>query len=259
MAKVAVFTIATNKYFEYWKNMIKSADKYLFLHDEVTFHVFTNFAPDSFNYELNRTKVVFHRIPDLKWPLATLNRYKYIHEYGANLDSEYFVHIDADMLIVPHESKSICSILEPEEVALIMHPGYWRINFPQRVFFYFKNFKYLFKDILLIIKYGHFGTWSMNRNSKAFVKRSNRKKYFCGAVWFGKKGTILELANNLSKLTDLDLGSGNIPTWNDESYLNYWATKNKFKTLNSSYCFAENYKNLEYLDPIIIALDKNKL
>jgi hypothetical protein len=56
-----------------------------------------------------------------------------------------------------------------------------------------------------------------------------------------------------------DLESKNIPAWNDESYLNNWATKNKFKILNSSFCFAENYKNLESLNPIIIALDKDKL
>lgn len=259
MSSISIFTIATNKYFEYWKNMVVSADKYLFLFDEVTFHVFTNFDSNLFENELKRVKIVFHRVPDLKWPQATLYRYKYIYEYGTNLESDYFAHIDADMLIVPHNSKPISSLLEEEEVGLVMHPGYWRVNFPERVFFYLNNFKYLLKDILLIIKYGSFGTWSKNRNSKAFVKRSDRKKYFCGAVWFGKKDAILELANELSKFTDLDLELNSIPAWNDESYLNYWATKNRFKNLNPTFCYDENYKNLEYLNPKIIALDKNKL
>ncbi len=259
MSKIAVFTIATNKYFELWKKMVKSADRYLFLEDEITFHVFSNFDQNSFDIELNRVSIVFHKIPDLKWPHATLFRYKYIYEHGQNLEFDYFVHIDADMLIVPHESESIFSILAGEEVGLVLHPGYWRIKFPRRVFFYLNNLKYFLKDTLLILKYGNLGTWSKNRNSKAFVERSKRKKYFCGAVWMGKKSVILELAQKLAEFTDSDLKSNSIPSWNDESYLNYWATRNRFKVLNPSFCYDQDYKNLECLNPKIIAIDKNKL
>ena len=226
MANVVVFTIATNKYFEYWKKMITSADRYLFLYDDITFHVFTNFGPQSFNNELKRVKIVFHKIPDLKGPKATLYRYRYIYEYGMKLESDYFVHIDADMLIVPHDSKPISSLLEQEEVGLVEHPGYWRVK---------------------------------NKKSKAFVSRVHRKKYFCGAVWFGKKDAILKLAYELATFTDLDLEWSYIPSWNDESYLNYWATKNRFKHLDPSFCYDESYKNLDYLNPKIIALDKTKL
>ena len=259
MANVAVFTIATNKYFEYWKKMITSADRYLFLHDDITFHVFTNFGPQSFNNELKRVKIVFHKIPNLKWPKATLYRYRYIYEYGMKLESDYFVHIDADMLIVPHDSKPISSLLEQEEVGLVEHPGYWRVNFPEKFFFYSSNLKFLLKDILLLIRNGNLGTWSKNKKSKAFVSRVHRKKYFCGAVWFGKKDAILKLAYELATFTDLDLEWSYIPSWNDESYLNYWATKNRFKHLDPSFCYDESYKNLDYLNPKIIALDKNKI
>jgi len=259
MANITVFTIATNKYFEYWKKMITSADRHLFLHDDITFHVLTNFGSQSFNNELKRVKIVFHKIPDLKWPKATLYRYKFIYEYGMNLESDYFLHIDADMLVVPHDSKPISSLLEQEEVGLVEHPGYWRVNFPEKFFFYSNNLKFLLKDILLFIRNGNLGTWSKNRKSKAFVSRVHRKKYFCGAVWFGKKDAILKLAHELATFTDLDLESNCIPSWNDESYLNYWATQNRFKHFDPSFCYDESYKNLDYLNPKIIALDKNKL
>jgi len=259
MSKIAVFTIATNKYFEYWKNMVISADRYLFLHDEVTFHVFTNYNQNSFDKELNRVKVIFHIIPDLKWPHATLYRYKYIYEYGINIENDFFIHIYADMLIVPHKSVPISELLGGNKVGLVLHPGYWRIKFPERIIFYINNFKFFLKDLVIIIKYGNIGTWSKNKKSKAYVKRFDRKKYYCGAVWFGKRNSILELANELQKFTESDLESKNIPAWNDESYLNYWATRNNFKNFDPSFCFEENYKSLEFLNPIIIALDKNKL
>ena len=100
--------------------------------------------------------------------------------------------------------------------------------------------------------------WSKNKSNKAFVKRLNRQKYYCGAVWFGKKDSILELANQLQNSTEFDLKNNNIPEWNDESYLNYWASINDHNTLSPSFCFEESYKNLFYLNPIIIALDKRK-
>ncbi len=239
--------------------MVISADKFLFLHDQVTFHVFTNHDKNSLNTELNRVEVVFHKIPDLKWPNATLYRYKYIYEWGINLEGDFFVHIDADMLIVPHKSVPISELLGENEVGLVLHPGYWRINFPERVGFYINNLKYFLKDLMIITKYGNLGTWCKNKKSKAFVKRTKRKKYYCGAVWFGKKNAILKLADELQKFTETDLKLNNIPAWNDESYLNHWAISNNFKNFDPSFCFEESYNNLDYINPIIIALDKNRL
>jgi hypothetical protein len=260
VAKIAVFTIATNKYFQFWESMVESADKYLFLDDELTFHVFTNINIEAsvFNKKLKRTSIIVHKIPNLVWPNATLFRYKYISEYGEDLKYDYFLHIDADMLIVPHINLTIAELLNGSSIALVSHPGYWRVSFPKNLSFYCRNFKYAIKDMILIVKYGNIGTWSKNKKSKAYVKRYNRKKYYCGAVWFGEKSSILRLANELHQYTNFDLEGSNIPTWNDESYLNNWASKNNFRSLTPSFCYEESYKNLEYLNPIIIALDKSR-
>jgi hypothetical protein len=258
--KVDLFTIATNKYFDYWLNMVKSADKFLFLEDELTFHVFTNVdVKQSFiESKLERVKVKVHTIPNLGWPLATLYRYKYILEYGKNLDSKYFVHIDADMVIVPHKSSKISSLLSNRSIALILHPGYWRIGFPKNLLFYCRNYKYFLKDLYLVTRYGNLGTWSTDQKSKAYVPRYWRRKYFCGAVWLGEKEEILKFASELDQYTDHDLQNNCIPIHNDESYLNYWASKNIFNSLPPSFCYEESYRNLEYLNPIIVAIDKKK-
>ena len=238
--------------------MVISADRYLFMSDDITFHVFTNsdFDLNVFNKNLKRVETVLHKIPDLGWPDATLYRYKYISEYGLDIEADYFVHIDADMLVVPHSSQPIKELLKNKSVALILHPGFWRVRYPKRFYFYAKNVKYIIKDIILYCSYGNLGTWGKNKKSKAYVRRSKRKRYFCGAFWLGEKFAIIKLSSELNTDTNIDLKSGNIPKWNDESYLNSWATKNDFEVLSPELCYEESYKNLEYLNPIIVALDK---
>ena len=172
------------------------------------------------------------------------------------LESDYFVHIDADMLVVPHDSKPISSLLEQEEVGLVEHPGYWRVNFPEKFFFYSSNLKFLLKDILLLIRNGNLGTWSKNKKSKAFVSRVHRKKYFCGAVWFGKKDAILKLAYELATFTDLDLQCSYIPSWNDESYLNWYASGNKHNELSPLFCSDGKVDQLFVEKPYIKAVHK---
>ena len=260
MSKIAIFTIATNEYSNYWWKMVKSADHFLFVNDELTFHVFTEKNLDSkeLNKKLKRSKIVVHKIPNLQWPLATLYRYKYIAKFGRTLNDDFIMHIDADMVVVSHKSFMISDILSQQSVALVRHPGYWRYRFPRNICFYFFNPFYIYKDIKLFIKYGNLGTWSKVKNSRAFISRTKRKEYFCGAVWFGKRKDIIKLAQELDNLTELDLKSGTTPIWNDESYLNYWATNNEIMSLQPSFCFAEDYKNLSNIDPFIIAIEKNR-
>lgn len=260
MSKIAIFTIATNKYSDYWWKMVKSADRFLFVNDELTFHVFTekNLDLNRLHKKLKRSKVVVHKIPNLQWPHATLYRYKYIAKFGNGLSDDFIMHIDADMIVVPHRGFKISEFLSNHSVALVRHPGYWRDLFPINIYFYIVNPVYIYRDAKLFIKYGNLGTWSKSKNSRAFISRAKRKEYFCGAVWFGRKKNIVELAQELDNLTDLDLRDGTTPIWNDESYLNYWATNNEKISLQPSFCFAENYKNLLNVEPFIIALEKDK-
>jgi hypothetical protein len=260
LSTVAVFTIATNKYYKFWENMLESADKHLFLHDELSFYVFTNIEVDvvELNKKLKRVKVFVHNIPDLVWPYATLERYKYIAEYGMGIQADYFAHIDADMFIVPHLSLPIEKLMKNKSITLVAHPGFWRVAFPEKIFFYGRNLRYILRDFKLVLEYGHLGTWSKNRKSKAFVTRSKRKQYYCGAFWFGKKDNILKLAEQLRDYTEQDLRNSSIPEWNDESYLNYWGSNQDHNTLTPSFCYEESYKNLIYLNPAVVALDKKK-
>jgi hypothetical protein len=161
--------------------------------------------------------------------------------------------------VVPNRDHNVYNFLKEKQISLVRHPGYWRVEFPDRISFYINFPKYFVKDIVGFIKFGGLGTWSRNRKSRAYVQRKNRNKYFCGAVWFGKKNEILSFANQLANLTELDLHKDSVPEWNDESYLNYWATKNIFTEIDSRFCYAEDYINLMYLNPTIIAVEKGWL
>ena len=257
---IAIFSVATNIYFDYWKNMVISADKYLFNQNAKHFHVFTDRQVDV-NFEKglsNKSKIHVHKISNLQWPLATLNRYKLISEIGPKIDNQVFMHLDADMIVVPNQDQDLGRFLKKKHISLIRHPGYWRVQFPNRFKFYINFPKFFVKDIILLLKFGGLGTWSRDGKSRAFVQRKNRSKYFCGAVWFGEKAEILKFVKELSTITDIDLDRGSIPAWNDESYLNYWATKNSFVELEPKFCYAEDYANLIYLNPTIIAINKTK-
>lgn len=258
MNSIAIFSVATNKYLNYWKNMVISADKYLFIENQKNFHVFTDqkIESDFLTSLSHKSNVTIHNIENLGWPLATLKRYELIKNYAENVPDEILMHLDADMIVVPNLFTNISEYVNEDQMTLVRHPGFWRVQFPERFFFYWRTPKFIIKDAYIYFKNGGLGTWCMNKDSNAFVKRNKRKNYYCGAVWFGTKGPFLDFVQSLSIKTEEDLKNKSIPKWNDESYLNYWASRRKFLELKPNFCFAEDYPNLMYLNPVIIAVNK---
>ena len=59
------------------------------------------------------------------------------------------------------------------------------------------------------------------------MRPSKRTAYAHGAFWGGPKEEIFTMCEVLAKLTDQDLMGNYIPTWHDESYLNFYNCKNK--------------------------------
>jgi hypothetical protein len=89
------------------------------------------------------------------------------------------------------------------------------------------------------------------------VARRNRKNYYCGGIWLGKKESVLDFAHNLYINVSKDYENDVTAVWHDESHLNRWASENVFKEHNPSYCFAEGYKNLDGLVGKITAVEKS--
>ena len=100
------------------------------------------------------------------------------------------------------------------------------------------------------------GSWESNASSSAFVTRKSRTQYFCGGTWFGKRGSILDLLNILSKQVESDLQNNLIANWHDESHLNRWSTENSHGIENPELCFDATYPQLRRLRPVITAVRK---
>lgn len=255
--KVSIFSIATNVYFDYWVSLYQSAEKKLFPDADVTFHVFTNRIPEAINTQELFKFAVFHNIEDLRWPQATLKRYELIVKEMSKVDANIIMYLDADMLI--NEEVHLSSIIDVNEdtMVFVRHPGFWRPRFKENKTFYFAHLMLLAKDLVLKIRFGGIGAWETNNVSTAFVRRKNRKFYYCGGIWLGKKESVLDFARDSYRNITKDHANNIIAVWHDESHLNRWASENLFKEHNPTYCFAEGYSNLNSITGKITAVNKH--
>lgn len=257
---VAVLTIATNKYVHYWREMAYSLDQYLSVHNDVTFVVYTDQsqAIREISSNLAFSKVEIIEIPSWKWPEVALKRYEVINSAISRIEQDYLVYIDADMVALS-EIPKVTEILENASIALTRHPGFWRPNKPEKYFLYLRHPILATRDLRMWLKVGGLGAWESNNRSTSFIPRSDRKLYFCGGFWLGKKTDIESLSNELMKQTDKDFQNGVEAKWLDESHLNRWAVSHKgeFKVLSPEYCFDGTYSQLARLRPKIEAVDKS--
>lgn len=257
---VAVLTIATNKYVHYWREMAYSLDRYLSVHNDVTFVVYTDQPQElgEISSNLAFSKVEIIEIPSWKWPEVALKRYEVINSAISRIEQDYLVYIDADMVALS-EIPKVTEILENASIALTRHPGFWRPDKPEKYFLYLRHPILATRDLRMWLKVGGLGAWESNNRSTSFIPRSDRKLYFCGGFWLGKKTDIESLSNELMKQTDKDFQNGVEAKWLDESHLNRWAVSHKgeFTVLSPEYCFDGTYSQLARLRPKIEAVDKS--
>ena len=254
----AILTVATNKYRDYWKGMIESAERVLNRETNITFHVFTDnfeelklFARTHSNF-----KIVIHKIEPLTWPEATLLRYELIDSFSQEYTAEVLIHLDADMLFIADFTKYIDCQTWKNQIALVAHPGYWREEGTNMIISQWRNPLKLIKDFRLILKVGALGAWDNNPVSSAYVPREKRVSYVCGGVWMGKKESFLSMVRELKFETNQNRDKAVIAKWHDESHLNRWSAFNKHTTLTPSFCFDPTYSQLKNLPEFIRAVQK---
>ena len=260
MQSLDIVTIATNQYVNYWIQMIKSADQVLDKSSKIRAIVFTDDVNKciSIQNELNTISVEAISIESLKWPDATLLRYKIFHQYSSHLNSEYTMHLDADMLIHRDFIAPLDNLINKYDISLVSHPGYFRPRGLKKVAFYLKNSDFLSRDLKSIVLLGGVGSWETKKNSSAYVPRNLRKVYVCGGTWLGKSIAIKKLFSELAEDVERDKNSGTMAIWHDESHLNRWAAENSFNLLPPSFCSDPTYRQLEGLPIYIEAVDKKK-
>jgi hypothetical protein len=260
MHDLTIFTIATDKYLQYWLDLVKSSNTYLSKDISVQWIVFTNRGDELQNDTalVSKIDLIIKPINSLDWPLPTLLRYSLLQSVSGVITGTNIMYIDADMLFVsPVGKKDLMFLNSNSKIKLIMHPGFYRDTGLNLMIFYLKNLKFVLKDLKLKIRYGAIGTWETNKKSCAYVKRLKRKKYVCGGIWFGEKQSILEMCHELAERISVDYSQNLIAKFHDESHLNWFASRSSFILLNPELCFDKTYPQLSKLRPKIIAVEKN--
>jgi len=257
---IGVMSVATNIYLDYWKSMVRSADAVTDIIDSVTFFVFTDRpeVAEKFAAELEHVRVKAFKIQKYGWPEATLLRYQIFDSYGANLDSEILMHLDADMLFASNPWSRIKAQISRNSICLVEHPGFWRPTGVSRLVLYVTRPVLAYKDLRLKIKRGGLGAWECDAKSSAFVARDERVKYFCGGTWFGRRDSIIKLINELSIRVSDDTQKNITAIWHDESHINRWAIENHHAIETPELCFDQTYPQIKNLKPVIIAVRKSE-
>ena len=237
--------------------MVRSVDKYFPNYLDITFHVFTEHTISTSKLNLsNRANLKIHKIPNYGWPEATILRYRVIGEFKTELSEDILMHLDADMLVRREVPFKNYLEISASKLFFVAHPGYWRPVGFERASFYLINPKTFIKDLFKRLILGGIGSWETSRKSHAFVPRSLRKEYACGAVWFGSNKQIIEFAQSLSEQVDADYSQSVMAKWHDESHLNSWISRNSHILLNPELCYDPSYPNLAKIKNVIEAVQK---
>jgi hypothetical protein len=119
--KIGLLLIATNKYKQFVKPLLLSANKHFFKSDDVTCYLFTD-DPAQFTGIDSRINIVTIQIPSYGFPEATLLRYRMFTDHSDKLTADYLIYSDVDMKIVDHVGTEILP-----HVGLIctQHPGFY--------------------------------------------------------------------------------------------------------------------------------------
>lgn len=223
MKKIGLLIIATNKYINFVKPLIKSANRFFLKNYDVNYFVFTNQ-----DFEIINGVNVIHQ-EHMPWPMTTLKRYEIFDKNKEILkDMDYLFYCDADMLFVGDIRDEI---LPNSEFGLVgtEHPG-----------FYGKRR----------------GTYENRKESLAYVSSNEGEIYFAGGFNGGTSKGFLKMCENLSKNIKEDEKNGVVAVWHDESHLNRYFIDNKpEKVLSPSYCYPESW-GLPF-EKRLLALDKN--
>ena len=253
---IGVASIATNNYLEFYFNLVTSFERNCPEFSEITFYIFTDRSDEAnaFAKKNGFFNLVVVKIPNHGWPEASLLRYEIFDTNREIFDTDVLVYLDSDMLILRNPIEHFRAA--NSRMTFIRHPGFYfefSISFLQ---FVIKNPRKIFSMFLGFVKFGGIGAWETDKDSSAYVKRLNRKRYFCGGIWFARKSTFLNFCNLLSKKTIQAIRNDSIPIWHDESYLNWFAAEEKHNELNPLFCSDEIVDSLFKDRPYVRAVNK---
>ena len=227
--KIAICIVATGKYIDFAKALIKSGERFLLPRHRVTYFVFSD-------TQIQSPNVIWIYQKHEKWPFSTLLRFEmYAKQKEAFETFDYIFAIDADMLCVSQVGDELLH----ERVATT-HPGF------------------------AIPRKGVTPAFDSIAASKAYIPPSARGGvYFAGALFGGSRRAFIELIDICIQNINEDLKKGIIALYHDESHLNWYFRKYPpTKILSPSYCYTSSREKAEEwliygrFKPKILCLEK---
>ena len=201
MAKIALLTIATDKYISFLEPLHKSIFLNFLPDHEKTLFVFTD-------KDINYTNTNTIKINHLPWPITTLMRFFYFTNIADVLKTfDYVYYIDSDMLVHSNINEEILPV--NNEIIATKH-------------FYQQHST---------------GTYETNTKSTAYIEVTDALygKY-CQACFFGANSqTFVKMSEELNQNINIDLKNNYIALWHDESHFNKYILNNYCILLHSGY------------------------
>ncbi|RKS80307.1 glycosyl transferase family 6 [Motilibacter peucedani] len=232
---VGLLVIATGRYVQFADDLVRDVEEHLVDAAEVTLNLFTDAAPDELaaRWPSRTVRLNVLPVPALRWPEASLYRYELFSRAGDDLVGDELVYLDSDLRIVRPFLDQVRPADWPGQLAAVRHPGYYR---PRQV--------------------RPRGTWETRRESTARVPRWRQRRYVCGGVWMGSRGSVLGMSTELAEHVRTDASRGVTAVWHDESHWNWWVANRPTAVLDPRFCYVPDYPWLEGLDPYVLAVDK---
>ena len=259
LQSVGIISIATNNYFEYWTNMLKSFSKVVKDTEGITFYLFTDSPIKAMSVadDYQQYKFKIFTIPSYVFPEASLFRYEFIQNESSQITSDLLIYLDADMLIVKDFIFELSKIIPSNQMVLVAHPGYWRPKNFSLLKFYLSQPRYFLKDMFRKFRLGGIGAWETRKTSSAFTPRRKRLHYVCGGIWLGQREIFLKTIEELFYQVQKDQLNEVLAIWHDESHLNSWASQNSYFMLGPEFCYEASYPQLDGLRELVRAVNKN--
>jgi len=217
--KIGICIVATGKYIQFAKPLLKSAQKYFCPKQEVHYFVFS----DGEVPKMKNVTAIFQK--KLGWPNDTLKRFNMYAQNKELLKSmDYIFALDADMRFVDYVGEEILS-----DRTATLHRSFIKKR----------------------------GTYETNPISTACISEKEGKHYYYGAFYGGKTEEFFKLLDTIIANVDKDAEKNYIALWHDESHLNrYFLDNPPTKTLSPSYSYPQGDK-IPY-KPKVLILKKNQ-
>jgi hypothetical protein len=258
MINLGVLTVATGEYIEYWKSALLNIDASAAVIPKVTFHLFTDKVEEanSFLQTQSGFTVVVHQIKALPWPAISIKRYDFYLNESKHILEDFLIHLDADMLINNDFFKEFFLQSRKGVPSVVSHPGFWTPKKWREYYSFIASPRALQVRLRARLKGERFGAWENEAASVAYVEKSQRRTYVCGAVVGGYRDDFWKLCMDISDAIKQDERANVIPIWHDESYLNKWISQNDYQLLDPGFCFVTTYRYLRKFKPLGIAVTK---